>query len=158
LLHVCHLTLTGASSSSSPPFSTGATTLVPVSPSAPTPLAPLLPPEPLPPLDSFADGPDALPLASAFVTGCDAVAVVPSSAFSVALEPSGLEGGAREGADAERREGRNASDPGEGSRKRKRRTRMAEMRRKSESEGERGKGRLARSEEGTAIASAPRCG
>jgi hypothetical protein len=35
---------------------------------------------------------------------------------------------------------------------------MAEMRRKSESEGERGKGRLARSEEGTAIASAPRCG
>jgi hypothetical protein len=60
-----------------------------------------------------------------------------------------------EGAEAETREGRKARDPGEGSRKRKRRTRTAEMKRKSESE--RRKGRLARSEDGTAIAAAAWC-
>ncbi|OQU78167.1 hypothetical protein SORBI_3009G170301 [Sorghum bicolor] len=152
LLHVCHLTLTGGTSSSSPPFSTGAT-LVSVFPSAPPPpAASLLSPAPGEPLASSADGSDALLLTSAFVTaGCDAL--VSFSALPVALEPSGSEGGgggAREGAEAERREGRKASDPGEGSRKRKARTRMAETRRKSESE--RRNGRLARSEEGTAIA------
>jgi hypothetical protein len=64
----------------------------------------------------------------------------------------GRSGGGNEGAEPERREGRKARVPGEGSRRMKRRTRRAETRRKSESE--RRKGRLLRSDEGIAIAAA----